>query len=148
MIASAHKHANLVVWLVKAGASPQTPLPGISGAVLTCNAAEISRGAKATTEQIAYLDAKMHCSSLGCSGAGLMKCTECKQARYCGQQCLVAHWKAHKADCKRWSVELQEAMRKGSTLRDTEVGTALSKLLLESLDLLMGLAALCVYKMQ
>jgi hypothetical protein len=34
-----------------------------------------------------------------------MKCTGCKQARYCAEECQLAHWKAHKADCKRWSAE-------------------------------------------
>jgi hypothetical protein len=51
-------------------------------------------------EQPEYLVAKAHCSSPGCRGTGLKKCTGCKQARYCGQTCQLAHWKAHKADCK------------------------------------------------
>jgi hypothetical protein len=34
-----------------------------------------------------------------------MKCTGCKQARYCGKVCQLAHWKAHKSDCKQWSAE-------------------------------------------
>jgi hypothetical protein len=32
-----------------------------------------------------------------------MKYTGCKQARFCGQLCQLAHWKAHKLSCKRWS---------------------------------------------
>jgi hypothetical protein len=124
------KHIKIVVWLVKAGANPQASYKHME--LIECcvkaginppasfvhgtdgNAADISRESKATTEQIAYLDAKTHCSSSGCSGAGLMKCTGCKQARYCGHQCQVAHWKAHKADCKRWSAKL--AASKGSKL--------------------------------
>jgi hypothetical protein len=50
----------------------------------------------------------MHCSNPGCEGAGIRKCTWCKQARYCGQPCFLAHWKAHKADCKRLDRESQE----------------------------------------
>jgi hypothetical protein len=130
MIASVHKDTEIVVWLVKAGANPQASYKhtdlieyivkaGIQPSAsfvhgTVCNAADISREAKATAEQIAYLDAKAHCSSYPCSGAGLLKCTGCKQARYCGQQCQVAHWKAHKADCKRWSAKL--AASKGSKL--------------------------------
>jgi hypothetical protein len=40
-----------------------------------------------------------------------MKCTGCKQARYCGEACQLAHWKAHKTKCRRWSTEL--AVKKG-----------------------------------
>jgi hypothetical protein len=75
-------------------------------------ATDFSRFSGASTEQIAYLEAKTHCSNTGCSGAGIMKCTGCKQARYCGEQCQLAHWKAHKADCKRWSAEAKAGKRK------------------------------------
>jgi hypothetical protein len=61
----------------------------------------------ASAEQTAYLEAKTHCSNPGCSGAGIKRCPACKQARYCGEPCQYAHWKAHKADCKRWSAELK-----------------------------------------
>jgi hypothetical protein len=71
-------------------------------------AADLSRVSGASAEQTAYLEAKTHCSNTGCSGAGIMKCTRCRQARYCGEQSVpLAHWKAHKADCKRWSAELK-----------------------------------------
>jgi hypothetical protein len=55
----------------------------------------------------------MHCSNTGCSGAGIKRCPACKQARYCGEPCQLAHWKAHKADCKRWSAELKAGKGKG-----------------------------------
>jgi hypothetical protein len=42
----------------------------------------------------------MHCSNPACAGAGIKKCTGCKEVRYCGQECQLAHWPAHKADCK------------------------------------------------
>jgi hypothetical protein len=82
------KSYEVVKWLVKAGADTQ-------------DAAHLSRGVGASAEQTAYLEAKTHCSSLGCSGAGVKKCTGCRQVRYCETACQLAHWKAHKADCKR-----------------------------------------------
>jgi hypothetical protein len=48
-----------------------------------------------------YLNAKAHYSNPDCSGAGRKKCTGRKQARYCGQSCQLAHWKAHKAKCNK-----------------------------------------------
>ena len=98
MIASHEKHTDVVRWLVKAGADTQAPLGDST-------AASLSRRVGASAEQTAYLEAKTHCSSPGCSGAGIMKCTGCKQARYCGEPCQLAHWKAHKTDCKRWTAE-------------------------------------------
>jgi ankyrin repeat protein len=102
MVASGYKHAALVKWLVKAGADPQatTHSPSIT-------AADFSNHVGASFEQTAYLEAKTHCSNAGCSGSGLMKCTGCKRARYCGEACQLVHWKAHKADCKRWIAELK-----------------------------------------
>jgi hypothetical protein len=104
MIASMRRHADVVKWLIKAGADPQSTyrLP-ISGTFAT--AADCSRATGASAEQTAYLTAKTHCSSPGCGGAGIKKCTGCKQARYCGAPCQLAHWKTHKAECKRLSAE-------------------------------------------
>jgi hypothetical protein len=107
MIASCHKHAALVKWLVKAGADLKLAMP------LGITAADISNFAGASPEQTAYLEAKTHCSNAGCSGTGLMKCTGCKKARYCGEACQLAHWKAHKADCKRWAAELKAGTNEG-----------------------------------
>jgi hypothetical protein len=45
------------------------------------------------------------CSRPGCCDAAHMRCTACKQVRYCGQPCQRAHWKVHKADCRRLRVE-------------------------------------------
>jgi ankyrin repeat protein len=98
MTASHCKHASIVKWLIKAGADPQASAPWGT-------AADVSKDAGASTEQTSYLEAKTHCSNVGCIGAGILKCTGCKQARYCGEPCQLAHWKAHKADCKRWSAE-------------------------------------------
>jgi ankyrin repeat protein len=92
--ASAGKHRSIAAWLIKKGANPQASAPAYG------NAADVSRRHGASASQIAYLEAKMHCSNPGCNGAGLKKCTGCKQARYCGQDCQLAHWPVHKADCK------------------------------------------------
>jgi hypothetical protein len=105
MAASIRKHHLLVKWLVKAGADTAGVVTTASAAGIV-TAAEFSRYVGASAEQTSYLEAKTHCSRYACSGAGLMKCTGCKQARYCGKVCQLAHWKAHKSDCRQWSAEL------------------------------------------
>jgi ankyrin repeat protein len=99
MIAASKKYAGIVRWLVKAGADTQATIAARDGS--PCTAATVSKHFGASAEQTAYLEAKTHCSHPGCSGAGIMKCTGCRQARYCGKACQLAHWKAHKADCRR-----------------------------------------------
>jgi ankyrin repeat protein len=94
MAASYGPHTALVKWLIKEGADPKAESTDWGTAE---NVMEHYGG---TIEQTAYLQAKTHCSNNDCSGAGLMKCMGCKQARYCGESCQLAHWKAHKADCK------------------------------------------------
>ena len=101
MMASFNKHKDIVTWLIKAGADPHASMSEVG------TAADLSKLAGASTEQTEYLDAKTHCSHPGCSGAGIKKCTGCKQVRYCGEPCQLVHWKAHKTDCRRWSAELQ-----------------------------------------
>jgi hypothetical protein len=108
MAASAGQHEEVVVWLIKAGADTQAKAPDHDA-----TAADASRAVGASASQTAYLEAKTHCSNPSCSGAGLKKCPACKQARYCGEPCQLAHWKAHKADCKRWSAELAAGKGKG-----------------------------------
>jgi ankyrin repeat protein len=97
MIAAAHKHAEVVTWLIKAGADTQSSMVLASGHAAT--AADYSREGGASAAQTAYLESKTHCSNTSCSGAGVS--TRCKQARYCRESCQLAHWKAHKAECKR-----------------------------------------------
>jgi ankyrin repeat protein len=104
MAAAVKKHTDVVKWLIKAGADTQATFE-YEGTGYT--AANASREVDVPADQTAYLEAKMHCSSPGCSGAGLLKCTGCRQARYCGETCQLAHWKAHKVDCRRWSAELE-----------------------------------------
>jgi hypothetical protein len=121
MAATAEKHEDVVRWLVKAGADTQISQPvdefddTDSGLTAACWS-KIVHGASA--EQTKYLEAKTHCSSTSCSGAGVKKCTGCKQVRYCGEACQLAHWKAHKADCKRWSAEIKAEVTQQAELTE------------------------------
>jgi hypothetical protein len=108
MMASKNEYHAVVKWLIKAGADTQAFFHNDPNAT----AASISRGGT-SVEQTAYLEAKTHCSSPGCSGAGIKRCTGCKQVRYCGEACQLAHWTAHKADCKRWSTGQKRAAEQG-----------------------------------
>jgi hypothetical protein len=110
MAASFDKYEEGVVWLVKAGADTQATFQNSAD-----TAVDLSRRTGASASQTAYLEAKTHCSNPSCSGAGILKCHRCKQARYCGQACGDAHWKAHKADCKRWSAELEVGKGEGKS---------------------------------
>jgi hypothetical protein len=108
LIIAAHcKNAVLTKWLVKAGANPQAK----NGSYHT--AGDISRVVGASPEQTAYLEAKAHCAQPGCSGAGTKKCQGCMQGRYCGPACHVAHWPAHKAECRRLGAALKSAQEEG-----------------------------------
>ena len=49
--------------------------------------------------------------SCGASGAGLRRCADCGSVLYCSAACQRAHWKAHKAECRR----LQAAAVAGSS---------------------------------
>jgi hypothetical protein len=112
VVASYEKHEEVVKWLVKAGADTQALHRGAPNTT----AASLSRQIGASAEQTAYLEAKTHCSNPCCSGAGVMKCTGCKQARYCGEECQLTHWKAHKVDCC-WAMERQSGRWKGHLQR-------------------------------
>jgi ankyrin repeat protein len=101
-LASAGKHMSIAAYLIKKGANPQASAPEFG------TAADVSRKTGAPAEQTAYLEAKAHCTNPDCSGAGIKKCTGCKQARYCGQNCQLAHWPAHKAKCKQRSAANDE----------------------------------------
>jgi hypothetical protein len=104
MMATFKKHRKCIAYLLKRGANPKASYV-VGGGM----AVDISKSNGAPPELIAYLEAKTHCSNLSCTGAGLKKCTGCKQARYCGQQCQLAHWPAHKADCNKVAAELNAA---------------------------------------
>ena len=67
---------------------------------------------------------RAHCAAPGCSGAGILKCTGCKQARYCGEPCELAHRKAHKADCRRWNAIFNACTVRRLTLSSCSGGAA------------------------
>jgi ankyrin repeat protein len=95
MAASYGKHEAVAAWLIKNGANAQA----MDDQVRT--AADISKEFGAPAEQTAYLKARTHCANPGCSGAGLKKCAVCLEVFFCSKDCQVAHWPAHKAECKR-----------------------------------------------
>lgn len=42
------------------------------------------------------------CAAPGCGAVhGLRLCAGCRSVRYCGEACSRAHWRAHKAKCRR-----------------------------------------------
>ena len=46
------------------------------------------------------------CAAPGCSAtSGLRRCRGCHAVRYCSEACSRAHWRAHKADCRRLAAE-------------------------------------------
>jgi hypothetical protein len=107
IIAAANNEAALAKWLVKAGADPQARNSDNK------TAADISRLVGASSELTTYLEAKAHCAQPGCSGAGTKKCQGCMQGRYCGPACHVAHWPAHKVECRRLGAALKSAQEEG-----------------------------------
>jgi hypothetical protein len=54
----------------------------------------------ATTEHIAYLEVRECCASPGCDGGGRKRCAVCKETRYCGMSCRIAHWRLHRVSCR------------------------------------------------
>ena len=47
-----------------------------------------------------------HCASCGKAAATLKVCKACMTVKYCGVDCQVAHWPAHKKACKKRVAEL------------------------------------------
>ncbi len=49
------------------------------------------------------------CAAEGCGATeGLRKCSGCGAVRYCSREHQVAHWAAHKAECRRLAAGKQE----------------------------------------
>jgi ankyrin repeat protein len=88
--------SNVVAYLLRHGADSQASVDFSEGMSLETSTYVVG----APPEQTAYLDAKTHCYNPSCNEAGLKKCTGCKQVRYCGAQCQLAHWPVHKTECK------------------------------------------------
>jgi hypothetical protein len=95
MAAAEEKHTKIVVWLTKHGADSQASHPRLG------TAADLSKANDVPAEQTAYLEARTHCAKPGCSGAGLKKYARCLVIFYCCKEYQVAHWPAHKVECKR-----------------------------------------------
>ena len=46
------------------------------------------------------------CAAPGCGAIhGLKRCGGCGMVRYCSEACSRAHWRAHKAECRRLQAE-------------------------------------------
>jgi ankyrin repeat protein len=94
-VAVADKHTKIAVWLTRHGADSQVSHPHGG------TAANMSKILGAPAEQTAYLEARTHCANPGCDGAGHRRCAGCAVIQYCHKTCQIAHWPAHKAECKR-----------------------------------------------
>jgi ankyrin repeat protein len=95
MVAIIKEHDDVVRWLLKNGANAQAKQKH------SLTAADVSKLIGAPAKSTAYLEARTHCTSSGCCGAGLKKCANCLEVFFCSKDCQVAAWPAHKADCKR-----------------------------------------------
>jgi ankyrin repeat protein len=58
------------------------------------------RQAGASATQIVYLEVRAHCANPACEGPGRKRCARCKQARFCSEECIHAHWPVHKFECE------------------------------------------------
>ena len=50
-------------------------------------------------------DTATACAAVGCGARPIARCTRCRRLGYCGHACQVAHWPAHKAQCRAWAAE-------------------------------------------
>jgi ankyrin repeat protein len=95
MLSANCKHEDVVAFLVKYGANVQVVAPSFG------TAAEFSRRAGAPAQQTQLLEDRWHCARLGCDGEGKKKCAGCLKVYYCTRECQLAHWPAHKAECRQ-----------------------------------------------
>jgi ankyrin repeat protein len=95
MIAARFEHADVVTFLIKYGANVQ------DSADAHGTAADISKEYAAPSKQTQYLEARTHCAMPGCDGIGAKKCAGCLKVYYCTRECQLAHWPAHKAECRQ-----------------------------------------------
>jgi ankyrin repeat protein len=95
MIAATKKHEGVVAFLIKYGANAQFSAFGFG------TAADQSKIGGASAAQTQYIEARAHCAKPGCVGQGIKKCAGCLKVYYCARECQLAHWSAHKADCRQ-----------------------------------------------
>jgi hypothetical protein len=95
MLAARNEHEGVVTFLIKYGAHVKDSTDAYG------TAADISRRAGASAEQTQYLEARTHCAKPECDGAGAKKCAGCLKVYYCTRECQLAHWPAHKTECRQ-----------------------------------------------
>jgi hypothetical protein len=95
MTAAERKFGEITTFLIKNGADLLLSLHSFG------TAADLSRRIGAPAEQTAYLEVRTHCSAPGCDGACVKKCAGCLKISFCTRECQLAHWSAHKAECRQ-----------------------------------------------
>jgi hypothetical protein len=73
---------------------------------------------KSLVNKCSYPDCKSSCSD-----GALFDCSACKETRYCGRDCQLNHWDAHKERCKERRREMKE--------KDKEIALQVSSALSE-----------------
>jgi ankyrin repeat protein len=94
MCAANSSNERLLKCLVHRGADMQAKLTTKGTAV------DILQQAGASSAQIAYLEVRTYCANSACKGPGRKRCARCKQARFCSEACIHAHWPVHKLICE------------------------------------------------
>ncbi len=65
------------------------------------------------------------CTAPGCGATtGLKRCGGCGAVRYCSVECSCAHWRAHKAECRRLQAERAAAAEAAEAATAPEVASA------------------------
>jgi ankyrin repeat protein len=95
MSAVAFNNQDLIKHLVHKGANVRAATKdGDTAAML------LREVATATAAQIMYLEVRECCANPGCDGGGRKRCAVCKETRYCGKLCQIAHWRVHRVGCQ------------------------------------------------
>jgi hypothetical protein len=94
MMAAIRKNEAIIKHLVHKGAQVRAM------SMIGHTAIAFLKEAEATAAQIAYLEVRECCANSGCDGGGRKRCCVCKETRYCGMACWVAHWRVHRVGCR------------------------------------------------